>query len=197
MTCIVGFTDKKTNTTWLGGDSMGSNGYTQSLQEGHKVFHNNTINSIIIGACGSFRQIDLLECDTQLFPEIDAYKKPEIDRKYMITTFIPNVIHLFQSQIITEKDTERGGSFLVGTPNKLFEIQQDYSVLEPTDGYCAIGCGEVAALGSLYATVKTCKMFTPKEHIICALEAAEKNCVGVHRPFVIINTKTNEVEIIN
>ena len=29
-----------------------------------------------------------------------------------------------------------------------------------------------------------------------ALEAAEKNCMGVHRPFVIINSKNDEVEVI-
>lgn len=196
MTCIVGFTDKKTGTTWIGGDSMGSNGYTQSIQSGHKVFHNDTMKNVIMGGCGSFRQLDLLEYTENLFPEIDIYKKPDIDRKYMIKTFIPNVASLFQNCMVSEKETDRGGNFLVGVKGRLFEIQNDYSVLEPKDGYTAIGCGEVAAMGSLYATTKNCKKMSPKEHIISALEAAEKNCMGVQRPFVIINTENEEVEIV-
>ncbi|MBQ0087982.1 MAG: hypothetical protein KBT27_01445 [Prevotellaceae bacterium] len=196
MTCIVGFVDKKTNTTWIGGDSMGSNGYTHSIQDGHKVFHNDTLKNVVMGATGSFRHIDLLEFSTNLFPEIDFYKKPQIDRKYMVNTFIPNVKDLFQSQVVTECDTNRGGLFLVGVDGKLFEIQSDYSVLEPKDGYASVGCGEVAAMGSLYSTTKNCKKFTPKEHILSALEAAEKCCMGVHRPFVIVNTKTNDIEVI-
>ena len=197
MTCIVGFTDKKTNTTWIGADSLGSNGYTHTIQDGHKVFHNSTLNNVIMGACGSFRVIDLLEFSNDLFPEIDAYTHPDINRKYMVNTFIPNVMRVLQMQNISEKDTERGGSFLVGVDGKLFEIQQDYSVLEPKDGYAAIGSGEVAARGSLYATTHNCKKFTPEQHIISALEAAEKICIGVQRPFIILNTSTNEIKIIN
>lgn len=192
MTCIVGFVDRETGTTWIGGDSMGSNAYTHSIQDVHKVFHNDTMKNVIMGACGSFRHIDLLEFDDSLFPEIDVYKKPSINRKYMVKTFIPNVKRLFQSEMVTEADTNRGGTFLVGVEDKLFEIQSDYSVLEPQDGYAAIGCGAVAALGSLYATTLMGDDFEPKDHIIAALEAAEKICVGVHRPFVVINTKTDE-----
>lgn len=30
MTCIIGFTDKEHGVSWIGGDSLGSNGYTKS-----------------------------------------------------------------------------------------------------------------------------------------------------------------------
>lgn len=79
---------------------------------------------------------------------------------------------------------------------KLYEIQNDYSVLEPLAGYSAVGCGEVTAKGSLYATTKYMQDFTPEQHILIALEAAEKNCCGVQRPFVILNTKNENVIIV-
>ena len=40
------------------------------------------------------------------------------------------------------------------------------------------------------------KDFTPEQHILTALEAAEKNCCGVQRPFVILNTKNEDIIIV-
>ena len=112
----------------------------------------------------------------------------------MVTTFVPNIITLFENGI---KDSgDKGGNFLVGIDGKLYEIQNDYSVLEPLAGYSAVGCGEVTAKGSLYATTKYMKNFTPEQHILTALEAAEKNCCGVQRPFVILNTKNEDIIIV-
>ena len=49
MTCIVGFTDKKNNVTWMGGDSLGSDGYSQAVNLAGKVFHNDILNNVVIG----------------------------------------------------------------------------------------------------------------------------------------------------
>ena len=197
MTCIVGFTDKKNNVTWIGADSLGSNGYTQDVESNPKVFRNKTLKNVIMGSTSTFRHIDLLKYNKTLFPEIDKYKissgETVVNHEYMVTTFIPNIIKLFDEGV---KESDKGGNFLVGIDGNLYEIQQDFSVLEPLNGYCAVGCGEVAAEGSLYATTKffpDLNSFSPEQHILCALEAAEKNCVGVHRPFVIMNTKNDEV----
>ena len=68
MTCIVGFTDKKNNVTWMGGDSLGSNGYTQAVNLAGKVFHNDVLNNIVIGGTSTFRHLDLLKYSKNLFP---------------------------------------------------------------------------------------------------------------------------------
>ena len=112
----------------------------------------------------------------------------------MVTKFIPKIIELFKNNITHEEDKNKGANFIVGVNNKLFEIQSDYSVLEPMDGMCAVGCGEYTAMGSLYST-KNDETKTIPERIQIALEAAEHCCCGVQRPFRIINTK-NEDEII-
>lgn len=200
MTCIVGFTDKKNNVTWMGGDSLGSDGYSQAVNLAGKVFHNDILNNVVIGGTSTFRHLDLLKYSKNLFPEVDKYKLEKgeitIDHKYMVTSFIPNVIALFQSGIVSEIDKNRGGNFLIGINGSLFEIQTDYSVLEPQDCYSAVGCGELCAKGSLYTTTKYMRnSLSPKDHILYALEAAEKTMCGVKRPFVIINSK-GEKEII-
>lgn len=205
MTCIVGFTDKKNNTTWIGADSLGSNGYTQEVETNRKVFRNNTLENVVMGSTSTFRHIDLLRYNKNLFPEIDKYKikneEVTVNHEYMVTTFIPNIITLFDNGIKSETSCNKGANFLVGVDGKLFEIQNDYSVLEPLDGYSAVGCGELAAKASLCTTVALEKMgvvdFEPYTHIIYALKAAEKNMCGVQRPFVITNTKNKEIFIID
>ena len=104
----------------------------------------------------------------------------------MVTVFIPNVIKLFKKGIISEEEQNRGGTFIVGIDNKLFKIQEDYSVLEPESGYCAVGCGEDIALGSLYTTEGF--NWEPADRIKYALEAAEKFSSMVQRPFHVLNT---------
>jgi ATP-dependent protease HslVU (ClpYQ) peptidase subunit len=96
---------------------------------------------------------------------------------------------LFQNNIPSEQSENRGGVFLLGVDNQLFEIQSDYSVLQPSLGFSAVGSGEVAAMASLITTTNHFKdKITPVEHITYALEAAEELCCGVQRPFYILNT---------
>lgn len=194
MTCIIGFTDHKSNVSWIGGDSLGSNGYTKATELSSKVFRNETFKNVLIGGTTTFRHLDLLRYSEELFEEIDWYKKTEIDHKFMVTKFIPKIIKLFKDGIVDETETKRGGNFIVATPGRLFEVQSDYSVLEPELGICAVGCGEEVAMGSLITT-KDLDM-SPQDKIIKALEAAEQYCCGVQRPFRILCTDgSNEIVI--
>lgn len=194
MTCIVGFVDKENDCVWMGADSLGSNGYTKSVNTQHKVFHHDVFKNVVMGSTTTFRHIDLLKYSENLFPEIDFYKKKEIDHKYMVKTFIPNLITLFQNNIPSESDTNRGANFLLGAKNQLFEVQNDYSVLVPEHGFTAVGCGENVAMGSLITTTNYFSdNLSSIDHILFALRAATDVCCGVQGPFVIINTVNDEV----
>ena len=188
MTCIVGFVDKINNCVWIGGDSCGSDGYTQTIVSTPKVFHNK--KDIIFGGTSTFRHLDLLHYSDELFEE--EYEK--INHEYMVIKFIPKVHKLFDSGIFNAGTEKRGGNFLVGIKDKLFEVQNDYSVLESKTGYNAVGCGEVAALGSLFTTEKM--NLSPVERITLALKSAENVNTGVKRPFHIINTMNEKTVII-
>lgn len=194
MTCIIGFIDKANECVWMGADSLGSNGYTQSIYTQPKVFHHDVFKNVVMGSTTTFRHIDLLKYSENLFPEVDFYKKKEIDHKYMVKTFIPNLINLFQNNIKREAETDRGANFLLGANNQLFEIQPDYSVLVPERGFAVAGCGGDVAMGSLITTTKYFDdNLSPKDHILYALRAAADYCCGVSGPFVIINTMNDEV----
>jgi ATP-dependent protease HslVU (ClpYQ) peptidase subunit len=160
-----------------------------------KVFRNTYMKNVIMGGTTTFRHLDLLKYSETLFSELDSYKKPTVDHKYMVTKFIPNVITLFKDGIVDEAEKDRGANFIVGVDNKLFEVQPDYSVLEPEDGICSVGCGDEVAMGSLLTT-KGMKDLSVPQKITLALEAAEHYLCGVQRPFKIINTKTDEEIVI-
>lgn len=194
MTCIIGFVDKQNDCVWMGADSLGSNGYTKSINTQHKVFHHDVFKNIVMGSTTSFRHIDLLKYSEHLFPELDFYKEKEINHKYMVKTFIPNLITLFQGNIYSESDTNKGANFLLGAKNQLFEIQSDYSVLAPERGFAAVGCGKDVAMGSLITTTRYFSdNVNPVDHILFALRAASDYCCGVSGPFVIVNTMNDEV----
>ena len=191
MTCIVGVMDKQNDCAWIGGDSLGSNGYSKSIQSLPKVFRHNIFKNVIMGSTSTFRHIDLLKYSESLFTELDFYKNAELDHKYMVTKFIPNLIKLFDDGIKDEKAEDKGANFILCAGTKLFEVQTDYSILQPSWGFCSVGCGESVAMGSLYTTKKL-NLSIPKR-IEAALEAAEQCLCGVQRPFIILNTKNEEV----
>jgi ATP-dependent protease HslVU (ClpYQ) peptidase subunit len=193
MTCIIGMVDKKNDCVWIGGDSLGSNGFTKEVQQQPKIFKHEVFKNVIMGGTTTFRHLDILRYDETLFNEVDFYKKTELDHKYMVTKFIPNIMKAFKDGVLDTEEKNRGGNFIIGAGNKLFEIQEDYSVLEPKSGFVSVGCGEYAAHASLFTTENT--DLTIPERIQLALCAAEFCCCGVQRPFKIINTK-DEAEIV-
>jgi hypothetical protein len=75
MTCIAGISDKETGITYLGGDSLGSNGYSGAINKQHKVFHLQDTNEAIIGYTSSFRMGQLLMCGKGLFDELSLNKQ--------------------------------------------------------------------------------------------------------------------------
>ena len=193
MTCIVGYIDSNTNITYLGGDSMGSNGYSHDTYENAKIFHCKIFPKVIIGGTTSFRHLDLLQYSKDLFPELDTYKNVEINHEYMVNEFIPRIYTLFSTKIYSENTKNCGAEFIVGVPGKLFKIQADFSVLEPINNFLSVGSGSISALGSLYTTSKYYTNTNPIDHIKFALESAENNVEGVFHPFRIINTQNDEI----
>lgn len=191
MTCLAGIIDKINDCVWLGGDSLGSNGYDKAVYIQTKVFRNKLFKNVIMGSTNTFRHIDLLRYSDNLFEEIDLYKNTQIDHEYMVTKFIPNLINLFNGGIKSIGETDRGANLIVCVKNKIFEIQEDYSVLEPMLGFCSVGCGQNFAYGSMFST-KDLDIPIPKK-IELALESAEQCGCGVQRPFTIINTKDDEI----
>lgn len=188
MTCIVGLVDN--GATWIGADSLGSNGHTKTTIKNPKVFKLKDTDNAAIGYTSSFRMGQLLRYATGL---IDPRDEPNIDHEYLVTKFIPNVINLFQDGGYSMNDCGRleGGVFLLGYKDKLYKVESDFQVSESADNYNACGSGEYHALGSL-KTTEDMNML-PEERIRKALQVASNFCVDVAPPFRIINTNNNRM----
>lgn len=187
MTCIVGLVHN--GITYIGGDSLGSNGWSKTVRDDKKVFKLSDTGSAIIGYTSSYRMGQLLMYAENL---IDKRDEPNIDHKYLVTKFIPNVIKLFEDggYSKTESGEKIGGSFLLGYKDTLYTIEDDYQVGISSDQYDAIGSGAAYALGSLKTTEDS--GLTPEQRIHLALKAASKFSVGVAPPYYILNTSNSE-----
>ena len=177
MTCIVGIISGK--KVIIGGDSAGVSNLDITIRRDPKVFR---VGKFIIGCTSSFRMIQLLQF---------SFKPPKRKKKevyeYMCTDFIDAVRKCFKEGGYLQKyrlGDEKGGTFLVGYKGRLFEIEDDFQVAEPLDGFCSVGCGSDYAIGSLCTTENT--KLTAEDRVLKALEVATKRSGGVEPPYIIL-----------
>lgn len=184
MTCIVGYIDKQERKVYMGGDSAGvTGGYSLMVRADEKVFKN---GDYLMGFTSSFRMGQLLRY--AFVPPVP--EEGEDINKFMVTKFIDAVRKCLKDGGYAQKDKEEesGGTFLVGYKGHLFEIDDDYQVGIPVDGFASVGCGEQIAKGALFSMNQYWDKSVPtEEKVRCALEAAERFSAGVRNPFVILN----------
>lgn len=160
---------------YIGGDSLGSNGFTQEIRREPKVFEN---GEFLIGGTSSFRMLDLLKW--KFNPP--TVKNGDDLHKFMCTEFVDAVRKLFvdNGYCIDSSSDWKSGVFLVGIHGRLFMIGEDFQVAEYD--YIACGSGEYHALGCLYNS----KRVKPEEDLVKAMECAEHFVVSVKRPFYVL-----------
>ena len=190
MTCIIGFTDKKNNKTYMGCDSLGSNGYIKQYRNDRKIFKPENNNNFVVGFTSSYRMGQLLMY-ADIFPtekqiECDDIK---IDHKWMVTKFIPKVKELFKNNNYGKDD--KGGVFLVAYKGQLFQIESDFQVAETTIDFNSVGCGEDFALGSLFALDDNVGI---ENKILTGLKSASYFSCGVDKPFYITCTGEDDIK---
>lgn len=182
MTCIVGIAEN--DKVYMGADSCASDYYSWLQYDHPKICE---VGEFLIGCCGSMRMIDLLT-----YSLTGCIQRPEdSDDKFMRTTFISNVKDCFKSGGFGTE--EKGGNFLVGYKGKLYEIQDDFSVVNSSQWGMSVGSGQLVARGSLYTTkVGQIKLtgdatltLTPEHRILLSLQAAESAIPSVRGPFYI------------
>lgn len=178
MTCIVGVIQK--GKVYIGADSAGVAGLDVTIRKDPKVFK---VGEFVIGCTGSFRMIQLLRFSLTLpkiYPDSDIYQ-------YMCVEFINAVRTCFRNGGFLEidKNIERGGFFLVGYKDRLFNVQGDYQVGEVERNYDAMGCGEPFALGALDALNQEMDAEVQIERV---MRIAAYRSGGVRPPFIIEST---------
>jgi ATP-dependent protease HslVU (ClpYQ) peptidase subunit len=187
MTCIVGVIDRARKCVVIGGDSAAIGDNSVIIRKDPKVFFN---GEFLIGCTTSFRMINLLRF---------SFVPPEIKTKdiyrYMCTDFVDEARRCFVNGGYLMKGDhgdDRGGTFLVGYHDRLFEISEDFQVAESASGYGSVGCGSDFALGALYILIKNKTYSDSRLLVKQALSAAECYSTGVQGPFTILSTKTKK-----
>lgn len=182
MTCIVGMLDKETNKVIIGGDSAATNNYYSiEIRKESKVFK---IGDFVIGCTSSYRMIQLLKF---------SFKPPEIgDRnifEYLCTDFVNGIRECFKNGGFIqsyESGDERGGTFLVGYKDRLFRIDDDFSVSENISNFNACGSGDENALGALCALQD--ENISTVEKLTKTLAVCELLNKSVAKPFHFLTT---------
>jgi len=115
--------------------------------------------------------------------------------RYMSTIFVDKLRECMKlgGFLVDRGGQESGGEFLVGYGSRLFKINDDFSVLEYKEGFCAAGCGEIYAVSALHVLNKVDNGIEPKNKISLALETAAMYSTGVRPPFHILDTEGKKV----
>jgi len=181
MTCIVGYVNKITGETVIGADSAGALDWDIVVRKDTKIFRK---GEFIFGCTSSFRMIQLLRFSLQMPPvnEKDIFE-------YMCTDFVDSVRACFTTGGYLQKfkdGDEKGGDFLVGYKNRLFNVACDFQVGEAIVGYDAVGSGARYALGALHSLED--QLLTVEERVKQALLTATYFSGGVRPPYTILKT---------
>ena len=154
-------------------------GYSLTVRRDAKVFTN---GPYLFGFTSSFRMGQLLR---YAFDPPHPPAGADLEG-FMATAWIDALRDALKVGGFARSDggEERGGNFLVGVNGRLFEIEGDYQVGEPVDGYAACGCGAEVALGALHATSRF--EMAADDRAMTALRAAERHSAGVRGPFTLL-----------
>jgi hypothetical protein len=138
----------------------------------------------VLGCAGSFRLADVVRyhLGTIAVPSGDLHR-------YIAVDFVENLRDACKARGVSSVENnveEVAGGILVGVHGRLFTIDEDFHVGEPSGGFAAIGCGFAAALGALHATPTV----PPRRRLATALAAAERYNAGVRGPFHYVTVRS-------
>ncbi|MGV2988432.1 hypothetical protein ACE1OE_12365 [Vibrio sp. E150_011] len=173
MTCIVAVVNDD-GDMFMGSDSLSSGEKKCRVVTNRKVFKS---GEFLIGYTTSWRMGQLLEFSFNI-PPLDPETQDIM--AYMVNKFVPAVIDLFiKGNFGNQEHTVKvGGSFLVIVRSIIFEIQDDFSVLQIHSNYASVGSGAEVAMGAL-AALNQDREHSTYATCVAALEIASKHVVSV------------------
>ena len=179
MTCIAAIV--KDGIVHMGGDSGGvdTEGGAIALVNDKKVF---VRKGYLIGYSGSYIYGKMLQHVFDL-PDIpNGLSSSDSIEKFMNGVVMPSLRK--QSKAMDLSSDELDFDCLFGVRGHLYLVSNEFTALEPTQGFLAVGSAEHLALGSLHTT-QTWK--DPIKRINAALAAAAEYSTAVLPPFTIIS----------
>jgi ATP-dependent protease HslVU (ClpYQ) peptidase subunit len=136
-------------------------------------------NGWIIAGSGDATPCDILQL--VFTPPVPTVKEREDMYRFMVAKFVPAMRECLEENNWKPdaSDKDSGFSMLFAFDGEIFNIGDDYSVLQNAEGIYGIGSGSPYAMGALYVDATIEK----------ALETAAKNDVYTSAPFHILEQK--------
>jgi len=173
MTCIVGLEDETGLIIGCDSAAVGSEDLSVVCVKRPKIF---AVGELLIGFTGSFRFSQLLEFHLNLPSRLER----EEDVDYMMSVSESIRMLLIEANCAeVVSNVAEGGTALLGYRGRLYTLHGDFSILQFSRGFDAIGCGGNFALGALMAI--RCK--NTEHRVRKALEISAELSAGVKAPF--------------
>lgn len=181
MTCIVACIEN--GKAYIAGDRMGSDTFSKMESKRAKVFKK---NGFLFGYTTSFRMGQIIEYSFEI-PE-RGYDEP-LDY-YIYTKFVNSLRKCFDKNGFGGTDSKNntgdvGGSFIFIVDNRIFEMQDDFAILEHSTNFCSVGAGQFHAIAAMEALKHT--NMKPKEKLRESIRIASKFVVSVSETCDIIS----------
>lgn len=179
MTCIIAL---KTEFGFvMGCDSAGTDMTTYGSITTPKMFR---LEEFVIGYTSSFRFGKLLQYSLSI-----PKREKDIDDDAYINGPFAEAVRICLADggyTIIKDNSERGGFALVGYRGRVWDLQNDFSLVEYTTDVVAEGSGEVAAIAAATALKRHTKK-KPEEIVKAALQIVEDTILTVKGPFLVLN----------
>ena len=189
MSVVVGIKDG--GVVYLGADTqttIGSNRQQHSLNEvGYKIHRFE--NGILFGACGSVQTTQVLLANLEIFT-LDENGK--LTKSWIVKEIIPKMRKILQDAKLLDEDGAMENSFVLAHGDKAYCVYAQFRVVARNDTL-SIGAGRGAAL---YALNQTDIQKTVRERLIEAMEMSAKLVDSISAPYILIDTKNLEFEIV-
>lgn len=192
MTCLVGWAGH--GQVVIGADTATTSNSDIRTRAEPKVFKR-TVGAdavpMLIAHSGSPRASQLVRYALEL-PEMPEPTTGGAER-WLATVFVDGLRECLKGGGHARRDDEEEswhGMLLVGVYGRLFTIHTDYQIVEHPEPYSSLGAGQAYALGAC-AVLEELGMakldaWGLEGCVMAALEAAEKFCTSVRRPFNIV-----------
>ena len=181
----------------VGCDSQITSGYTKStLRSQVKIWKPEDDKNIIMGHVGILRDANIVSTTEKWVDELTAVNN-SVDFKYVVRNIVPKMFSELRDcgrlKYINSMQSMES-EFIFTYKNNAYMIECNGCVREVED-FIAIGSGERLSLGA-WNTIKK-QDVSAEEKLIYTIKAACENDIYVDYPIVIMNTKDDEVKIIN
>jgi len=174
MTCIIGLEHK--GKAYIGADSLGSDGWRKATYDTPKLFKK---YGMVFGYTTSYRFGQIIQHHMR-----EIITKNNTSYDYLVAHIVPEIRRCLKEHGAAKiKDSvDFGGNCIIGLAGKIYELQNDFSIIKPTNGISCVGSGEQVAMGAVLALDK----MRPEARIKKALSITSDSIASVGGTFTVM-----------